>query len=315
MIIGYSDGTIGIFKVANLEFITSLSTAGISEEKLPIGAIRWRQKLGVTKERLLVSAGVDGNINYWSPLSGKLISSIKPLKKSSDLLCLDYSRDSSKLAAAGRRKSINIYDDEKRMLITKLKSKGMKEPGHSNRIFSVKFDETGKILLSGSWDMSVKVWDLTSGTVINTIYGPEINGDSVDVNSSSDLILTGSHRDKEALQIWSLTSGKLIENIVWDPLNSSANESSMIFGAQLEKTNLNFILACGSGMNEARIFDKVADKKYCFSTGVTNIPSACSSIDYASKDNLIAIGCCDGICRLFERIDKKKKAAAELTSS
>jgi COMPASS component SWD3 len=38
---------------------------------------------------------------------------------------------------------------------------GTGEPGHSNRIFSVKFDkEEENLLISGGWDRSVKVWDI-----------------------------------------------------------------------------------------------------------------------------------------------------------
>ena len=35
---------------------------------------------------------------------------------------------------------------EKKVIISKLKPKGMQEPGHSNRIFSVKFDENSKVI-------------------------------------------------------------------------------------------------------------------------------------------------------------------------
>ena len=115
MEIGYSDGTIGIYKVTNLERTATLVDATHAEERLPVGGIRWRPRLTSTKERILVSAGVDGVINYWNPLSGKLVSAIKPEKKFSDLLCLDYSKDSTRLAAAGRRKHVKIFDDEKRV--------------------------------------------------------------------------------------------------------------------------------------------------------------------------------------------------------
>jgi hypothetical protein len=281
-----------------------LGEASITEEKLPVGGIRWRPKLTSTKDRLLVSAGVDGVINYWYPLANKLVASIKPEKKFSDLLCLDYSKDATKLAAAGRRRAIKLIDDEKRMVCAKLHPKGQQIPGHSNRIFAVKFDETGKTLVSGSWDMTVKVWDVNSGTVVHSIYGPEINGDTIDVYSGGDLFVTGSHRCKDALQIWSLSYGKLVETIEWDPL--LPQNSSNVFSTAFEKNGYRFFAACGSGRNEARIFEKKSEKSYAFSCGVVNLPAACSSIDFSPKENLIAVGCCDGICRIFERVDKGK---------
>ncbi len=261
------------------------------------------------KERLLVSAGVDGVINYWNPLTGKLVSSIKPEKKFSDLLCLDYSKDAVHLAAAGRRKAIKIFDDEKRTLAVKLRPKGQQKPGHSNRIFSVRFDETGKTLVTGSWDMTVKVWDLASGTVVHSIYGPEIHGDAIDVCAGGDLFVTGSHRSKEALQVWSLSYGKLVDTIEWDP--ERPGDSSQILATQFDKVGCRYLAACGSGRNEARIFEKRMDKLYAFSCGVVDLPAACSSIDLSPKENLMAVGCCDGICRLFERVEKVKQSTGE----
>jgi len=266
--------------------------------------IRWRPKLSSTKDRLLVSAGIDGNINYWSPITGKLIHSIKADKKRSDLFCIDYTRDSAKLAAAGRRRCIKIFDDEKQVLSSKLRNKGqVVNPGHSNRIFALRFDEAGKQIVSASWDMTVKVWDINSGTVARSIYGPEISGDALDIHG--DVVITGSHRSKEALQLWSLSYGKLIDTIEWDP--EKPNDSSQLLSAQFEKSGNRFIVACGSGRNEARVFEKRMDKSYAFSCGIVDLPSACSSVDFSSKENLIAVGSCDGICRLFEKIEKGKR--------
>jgi len=263
----------------------------------------WRPKVHTKSERILVAAGVDGALNYWNPLNGKLVGSIKPEKKFSDLLCLDYTKDATRLAAAGRRKAVKIFDDDKRMLIAKLRPKGQQKPGHSNRIFAVKFHSTGKTLITGSWDMTVKVWDVNSGTIAHSIYGPEINGDAIDLHEDGDLFITGSHRSKEALQIWSLSYGKLVDTVEWDP--DKPNNSSQILGAQFEKDGNKYIVACGSGRNEARLFDKVGST-YTFSCGV-ELPSACSSIDMAPKQKLLAVGCCDGICRLFERVEKSEE--------
>ena len=63
------------------------------------------------KERVLVTGGTDGVLSYWNATTRKLMASIKPAKRESDILCLDYTRDSTRLAASGKRRSIRLYDD------------------------------------------------------------------------------------------------------------------------------------------------------------------------------------------------------------
>ena len=43
--------------------------------------------------------------------------------------------------------------------------------GHSNTVESVAFSPDGKYALSGSWDQTLKLWDVSSGREIRTIKG------------------------------------------------------------------------------------------------------------------------------------------------
>ena len=256
------------------------------------------------REHLLVTGGIDGLLCYWNANNGKLAASIKPDKPDSDILCLDYTRDAARLAAAGKRRSIRLYDDERRTLLGKLRSKGQAHcSGHTNRVSALRFEESGKLLVSASWDLTMKVWDIATGTVVRSIFGPEVTGDAIDV--CGDYILAGSHRSKDALQIWSLSYGKLVETVEWDP--GHPGDSSLIFSAVFEKAGDKFFAACGSGRNEARVFEKTAGNLYTFSCGVIGLPSTCSSLDFSYKENLLAVGSCDGVCRIFDKVDKSKR--------
>jgi len=63
-------------------------------------------------------------------------------------------------------------------------------PGHSNRIFSVKFHPSeNDIIISGGWDNTVQVWDVRVGYAVRSFYGPHICGDALDIEGST--ILTG----------------------------------------------------------------------------------------------------------------------------
>jgi len=55
---------------------------------------------------------------------------------------------------------VRVYDESTRGLVCALEGGGSGEPGHSNRIFSVKFvTDDNNLILSAGWDNNIKVWD------------------------------------------------------------------------------------------------------------------------------------------------------------
>ena len=81
--------------------------------------------------------------------------------------------------------------------------------GHTNRIFSVKFDSLSPhVIYSGGWDCMVNIWDLRTGRNNGTIIGPQICGDAIDVKEDSKTLLTGSFQMKDGLQLWDLRTMK-----------------------------------------------------------------------------------------------------------
>lgn len=87
---------------------------------------------------------------------------------------MDYSvpDGGAKFVAAGKLPILEVYDDERLERICELKGIGAQK-GHSNRIFSVKFDPISPhVVYSGGWDCMVNVWDCRNGKNIGTIIGP-----------------------------------------------------------------------------------------------------------------------------------------------
>ena len=115
--------------------------------------------------------------------------------------CMDYSLadGGSKFVAAGKLPQLEVYDDERLESICVLKgSAGQK--GHSNRIFSVKFDPTmPHVVYSGGWDCIVNAWDCRNGKIIGSIVGPQICGDAIDIKEDTRIMLTGSYQVKDGL--------------------------------------------------------------------------------------------------------------------
>ncbi len=77
---------------------------------------------------------------------------------------LSFSPDSSTLANANQRRSVDLWDvstgEIKRTIV-----------GHKGAVYSTSFSPDGKTLASGSSDGTVRLWDVATGDLKNTIEG------------------------------------------------------------------------------------------------------------------------------------------------
>jgi len=144
-------------------------------------------------------------------------------------MCLDFNNDGNLFAVGGNDKIVKLYDDNTKSLIAKLESKDYKNPGHSNRIFAVKFlEENDNIIISGGWDNTLKIYDIREKGFVGNIYGPHICGDSLDVKDNK--ILTGSWATENQIQIFDLRNFKpLLEfdfsKMKYEYVNGNENEN------------------------------------------------------------------------------------------
>jgi len=87
-----------------------------------------------------------------------------------------------------------VYDETTKSLSLKMKQKG-DIPGHSNRVFCVKFNPIDpNILFTGGWDNTVQIYDIREKGPVSYIFGPHICGDTIDVKNDGMTLLTGSYR-------------------------------------------------------------------------------------------------------------------------
>jgi WD40 repeat protein len=107
-------------------------------------------------------------------------------------------------------------------------------PGHSNRIFCVKFDPFSQhTIASGGWDNTIQIYDIRKKGPIKSIYGPHVCGDAIDFFNDGHTMLTGSYRQENVLELWDLRTFKKCRDINWD--GPKASEQSFTTGMELEK--------------------------------------------------------------------------------
>merc|ERR1712066_733375 len=75
--------------------------------------------------------------------------------------------------------------------------------GHSEPVSSVVLSSDGQFALSGSWDKTMRLWDLNSGTTVRTFQGHAKDVNSVAFSGDNRQIVSGS-RDK------TISSGTLL---------------------------------------------------------------------------------------------------------
>ena len=98
-------------------------------------------------------------MKHWHATSGKCLHS-RLDDPMNHLFCLDFNSTGTLLAVGGRDCHVRIYDETTKSLALTMKERG-DLPGHSNRIFCVKFNPIDtNILLSGGWDNTVQVYDI-----------------------------------------------------------------------------------------------------------------------------------------------------------
>jgi WD domain, G-beta repeat len=81
-------------------------------------------------------------------------------------------------------------------------------PGHSSFVNSLAISPDGKILVSGSWDKTIKVWELETGELIGTLTGHSDRVNSVAISWNGKMLASGS--SDETIKFWNLLNGELL---------------------------------------------------------------------------------------------------------
>ena len=131
-------------------------------------------------------------------------------------MALDYTNELQKICTGGKDCALRIYDDASKRLVRTYEKGSWYTPGHSNRIFSIKFmPKDPNVIVSGGWDSSIFIWDLRQAKNVAAFVGPSISGDTIDIRDT--VLMTGSHRAKESLELWDIGTRKRICEVEIEP--------------------------------------------------------------------------------------------------
>jgi WD40 repeat protein/serine/threonine protein kinase len=136
-----------------------------------------------------------GRVRFWDARNGKEILSVRTRSRD---YCLAYSPDGKRLAAAGDRAVIKVFDPATGRLALTLR-------GHTEAIRSLAFDGAGGRLASGSDDGTVKVWDARTGKERLALKGHRAGIKSIAFTSDGRRLVSAGERE---VKIWDAETGQ-----------------------------------------------------------------------------------------------------------
>jgi eukaryotic-like serine/threonine-protein kinase len=234
-----------------------------------ISALAWN-----SDSQLLAAISLSGILQIWDGSTDHILNTMQVY--SGPLRSLDWHPGApSTLATGGNDGTIRIWDAEtgKENCIFMGHDRTL-SPGEGNPdgVAIVKWSPDGKLIASGGYDGTVRLWDTTSATKCNLLQPlviPAIHPSAmqhIDWNPTSDALLsTGSFNE---LPIWDAKSGKKLDAIPC-PLPYSENDPCTFATA-----------------------DWSSDGKYVIASGESNSVGFSSVWDVATKESRDLISMC-----------------------
>uniref|UniRef100_H3AGS5 Anaphase-promoting complex subunit 4 WD40 domain-containing protein n=1 Tax=Latimeria chalumnae TaxID=7897 RepID=H3AGS5_LATCH len=208
----------------------------------------------------LVATGADGIVSIYDLEKRGLV--FTTAEEGNEINTLDFCRDGSIYATAGKDRHIRLYDSNSNQIMHILEAPNFMSgndltvtSGHTRRIFALRFHpDDYHYFLTGGWDDSVKIWDKRMiSDAKRVISGPHICGPAIDVLDNK--IVTGSWAPRDALQIWDFRTSNLEKNIRFP---TSITQGEFLYATHF--CNSKMVLAGGSGTNSACVIDYKTDK-------------------------------------------------------
>jgi WD40 repeat protein len=157
------------------------------------------------------------------------------------------------------------------------------QTGHSSEVVSVAFSPDGKTLASGSWDKTIKLWDVATGAELRALTGHSTYVISVAFSPDGKTLASASY---DTIRLWNVASGAQLRM-----LTGHSAVYSVAFSPN-GKT-----LASGSNDKTIRLWDMGSGAELRALTGHS---SAVYSVAFSPDGKTLASGSWDNTIKLWD---------------
>ena len=225
----------------------------------------------------LASGSQDNTVRLWDVATGNLTNTLE--EHTGRVESITFSPDGITLASGSSDGTVRLWDMATGSLINTLE-------GHTGGVSSVAFSPDGNTLASGSgyydeeipddelvwgWDNTVRLWDVATGSLINTL---EHTSGVLSVAYSSDGTTLASGSQDNRVRLWDVATGNLINTL-------QGGGNSVAFSPDGNT------LASGSGDNTVRLWDAATGNLIKILTGHTD---HVSSVVFSPDGTTLASG-------------------------
>ena len=155
--------------------------------------------------RFCLSSSWDGTIRLWNLKTAQTHKTL--IGHTKDVLSVAFSPDNRQIASGSIDKSVKIWNVHGVCKFT------VDQNPHTDWVSCVRYfhDVKQPIVVSASWDKTIKVWDNAVMSLMHTFVGHKAQINTLDLAPNTNFIASGGRDGK--VNVWNLVEGRHLEEI------------------------------------------------------------------------------------------------------